>query len=158
MSPLSGVVTPFLNYGKSSTIVNFIVLGILASISAHPGPPGQNEMFRKPVRWVGGVLAALAAAVLLQAARIQIVNSDNFMVAGILGVQADGHRRYSYNPRILEAARQIDRGSIFDRNGIPLAVSSRGRWNLAERNSRSLGSCWRKPWIRTPAGSTHSEG
>jgi cell division protein FtsW (lipid II flippase) len=123
--PLSGVVTPFLNYGKSSTIVNFIVLGILAAISAHPSAPGQNEMFRKPVRWVGGILAALAATVLIQAARIQIVDNDNFMIAGILGVQADGHRRYSYNPRILAAARQIDRGSIFDRNGIPLAVSSR---------------------------------
>jgi len=37
--------------------------------------------------------------------------------------QADGTRRYQYNPRILELARQIPKGTIYDRNGLPLAAS-----------------------------------
>lgn len=37
--------------------------------------------------------------------------------------QADGTRRYQYNPRILELARQIPKGTIYDRNGLPLASS-----------------------------------
>jgi cell division protein FtsI/penicillin-binding protein 2 len=41
----------------------------------------------------------------------------------VLSVQADGIRRYQYNPRLMEIARQIPRGAIYDRNGIPLATS-----------------------------------
>jgi cell division protein FtsI/penicillin-binding protein 2 len=40
-------------------------------------------------------------------------------------VQADGMRRFEYNPRLLAAARQIVRGTIYDRNGVPLAVTRR---------------------------------
>ena len=32
--------------------------------------------------------------------------------------QADGVRRYQYNPRIMEAARLIPKGDIYDRNGL----------------------------------------
>ena len=32
-------------------------------------------------------------------------------------------RRYQYNPRLLEVARELPKGTIFDRNGIPLATS-----------------------------------
>ena len=122
--PLSGVVTPFVNYGKSSTIVNFVLLGILASVSrdavnSEPSPP-----FRKQISWVTGLLAAAGVLVILQAARVQVFQADSFLGRGALIMQGDGHRRYAYNPRILEAARTIQRGTIYDRNGIPLATSS----------------------------------
>ena len=54
---------------------------------------------------------------------MQIVRADATLVAGALSVQADGTRRYQYNPRLMEIARQIPRGTIYDRNGIPLATS-----------------------------------
>ena len=125
LAPLSGVVTPFLNYGKSSATVNFVVLGALAGLSAVSAGGQANPTFRKQVRWVGGLLGALGLIILVQAARIQILGADSYLSRGALVPQADGYRRYVYNSRILEAAQSIPRGDIFDRNGIPLATSSR---------------------------------
>jgi cell division protein FtsI/penicillin-binding protein 2/cell division protein FtsW (lipid II flippase) len=123
--PLSGVVTPFLNYGKTSAISGFLILGILASISKNAAAESsQNEAFRKPMAAIATVLAVLAIPIVLQAARVQIFEADKVLGRGALIFQADGHRRYVYNPRILEAARSIPRGTIFDRNGLPLAASS----------------------------------
>jgi len=122
--PLSGVVTPFLNYGKSSAAVNFLIFGMLASLSAHPSASEQNQAFRRPVVWASRTLAVIGIIIAAQAARYQIFGADRFLVRGALIPQADGHRRYTYNVRILEAARSIPRGSVFDRNGIPLAASS----------------------------------
>jgi cell division protein FtsW (lipid II flippase) len=122
--PLSGVVTPFVNYGKSSTIANFALLGILASLSRGPVSEESSRPFRRQISWAGGLMAAAGVLILLQAARAQIFEADRFLGRGALIPQADGYRRYTYNPRILDAARSIPRGSIFDRNGIPLATDS----------------------------------
>ena len=122
--PLSGVVTPFINYGKSSTIANFVLLGVLTSLSQGIEKREPNEPFRKQIAVVGILLGAVGVVILLQAARVQVFQADGFLGRGALILQADGHRRYTYNPRILEAARSIPRGSIYDRNGIPLATDS----------------------------------
>jgi cell division protein FtsW (lipid II flippase) len=123
LSPLSGVVTPFLNYGRSSALANFAILGILASLSARSGGL-RNEEFRRPLLWVGRVFGVIGALVLIQAFRLQVLQADEVLVRSAIVRQADGKRRPSYNPRILEASRLIPRGSIMDRNGIPLAASS----------------------------------
>ena len=122
--PLSGVVTPFVNYGKSSAVMNFAILGILSAISARPVAPERNEPFARPVRWALIAFGVIGAAVVLQAARIQVFGPERTMVAGALVTQADGYRRYTYNPRLVEASDIIPRGAVYDRNGIPLAVSS----------------------------------
>jgi cell division protein FtsW (lipid II flippase) len=122
--PLSGVVTPFINYGKSSAVSGFLILGILASLSRNSSSRAQDESFKKPVAHAGALLACAGVAIIGQAARVQIFQSDYFLGRGALVAQADGHRRYIYNPRILEAVNSIPRGSIFDRNGLPLATSS----------------------------------
>lgn len=123
LAPLSGVVTPYINYGKSSMAINFVILGVLAALSAHSGRQ-PDEPFRAQVRWTGALLGVLGLVILGQAARVQVVEADRFLGRGALVPQADGHRRYAYNSRILEAAQSIPRGSIFDRNGIPLASNS----------------------------------
>ncbi len=123
--PLSGVVTPFVNYGKSSAISGFLILGILASLSKNGSADAdQNKSFRKPMASIGVLLVVLTIPIIGQAARVQIFESDKFLGRGALIFQADGHRRFAYNPRIMEAANSIPRGSIFDRNGLPLAASS----------------------------------
>jgi cell division protein FtsI/penicillin-binding protein 2 len=122
--PLSGVVTPFLNYGKSSMTANFALLGILASLSAGIGTREASQDFRRQILWTTGFMAAAGVLVLLQAVRVQIFQADRFLGRGALISQADGHRRFTYNPRILEAAGSIPRGTIYDRNGIPLATDS----------------------------------
>ena len=66
---------------------------------------------------------ALLLAALGKAAMVQVVQPDRTLVAAALSVQADGERRFEYNPRLLAVAQQIVRGTITDRNGIPLATS-----------------------------------
>ena len=46
-------------------------------------------------------------------------------------VQADGARRYQYNPRFQEVMREIPKGTIYDRNGLPLATSN---WDELEKH------------------------
>ena len=46
-------------------------------------------------------------------------------------VQADGARRYQYNPRFQEIMREIPKGTIYDRNGLPLATSA---WDELEKH------------------------
>jgi cell division protein FtsW (lipid II flippase) len=121
--PLSGVVTPFLNYGKSSTLINFAVIGMLLSVSAHSTSTERNDPFRRPLAWIIGLFGIIAAAILIQATRVQVIRPNETMAISALVVQGDGHRRYVHNPRLLAAGESIQRGSIFDRNGIPLAAS-----------------------------------
>ena len=53
------------------------------------------------------------------------------MGEGTLVMQADGARRYQYNPRFQEIMREIPKGTIYDRNGLPLATSN---WDELEKH------------------------
>ena len=123
VSPLSGVVTPFLSYGRTSMLANFAVIAILLSISARQADAKRNAPFRVPTGALGIVLGLAGAAVVAKAAYVQVLHSNAVMGEGTLVVQADGARRYQYNPRFQFVTRQIPMGSIYDRNGLPLATS-----------------------------------
>ena len=73
LSPLSGVVTPFLSYGGTAMIANFAIFGILLSLSRSQQTTDHTEPFRLPVRRLAQVLGLLAFAVVAKAAWIQIV-------------------------------------------------------------------------------------
>ncbi len=122
--PLSGVVTPFLSYGRSSMLANFLVIAILLSISSRAGGEERTLPFRLPVRAAGLVFAAGGAVILAKAAWVQVARDQAVMGAGTLVVQADGARRYQYNPRFQDVMREIPKGTIYDRNGLPLATSN----------------------------------
>jgi cell division protein FtsW (lipid II flippase)/cell division protein FtsI/penicillin-binding protein 2 len=138
--PLSGVVTPFLSYGRSSMLANFLAIGIVMGISRRRGPVRQH--LRPPIRVLAAVMAVAAVAVASRAAWIQVVRADEFATAASLSEQADGRLRFEYNPRLLAAARSIVRGSIYDRNGLPLATSR-------PEEIRTLGAAYRKAGIVT---------
>ncbi len=59
--------------------------------------------------------------------------------AGTLVVQADGGRRYQYNPRLQEIMREIPKGTIYDRNGLPLATSDWGELEKHRADYQALG-------------------
>ncbi|HMF99009.1 MAG TPA: FtsW/RodA/SpoVE family cell cycle protein [Vicinamibacterales bacterium] len=122
VTPLTGVVTPFLSYGGSAMVANFCAVGMLTAIHADRLPSGDLEPFRVPVMWLGSSLASFALALLAVALNIQIVRADDYIVRPHLGVQADGGRRYVYNPRVLDIVRLMPRGTIYDRHGVPLAT------------------------------------
>ena len=119
--PLSGVVTPFLSYGRSSMLANCAAIGIVLGIAARAGPVRRH--LTVPVRILAGILLAAGVTIVGRAAWIQIVRTDSIALAASLTQQGDGALRYQYNPRLLAAARAIERGTIFDRNGLPLATS-----------------------------------
>ncbi|MEX2663235.1 MAG: FtsW/RodA/SpoVE family cell cycle protein, partial [Vicinamibacterales bacterium] len=119
--PLSGVVTPFLSYGRSSMLANCFAVGVVLAIAQRRGP--VREHLRAPVRALAGVLLAAALAVTGRAAWIQVVHADDIASASSLSEQADGGYRFEQNPRLLAAARTLMRGTIYDRNGLPLGTS-----------------------------------
>lgn len=121
--PLSGVVSPFLSSGRTALFTNFLILGMLLAISARPGDPGLSRRFHGAARWAGLGLAAVLAVILLKAAYVQVARPNQFLTQGTLTLQGDGYRRFQYNPRLADIAREIPRGNILDRNGVLLATS-----------------------------------
>jgi cell division protein FtsW (lipid II flippase) len=135
--PLAGVVTPFMSFGRSSMISNFVAAGVCCAIASRAGAP--RELFVKPFRGIGWTLATAGAAIVISAAMVQVVRADAHASRGNLSRQADGGFRYQYNPRLVAAARQITRGTIFDRNGLPLASSRPSELQPFADELRALG-------------------
>lgn len=121
--PLSGVVSPFLSFGRSAMLANFLLFGIVLGLSARPGGGSAAAKFDNAVRWVAIGLAAAGAAIVLRSAWVQVIRPNRVLTRGALTLQADGLRRFQYNPRLEDIAETIPRGSVLDRNGLPLATS-----------------------------------
>jgi cell division protein FtsW (lipid II flippase) len=139
ITPLTGVVTPFLSYGGSAMAANCAALGLLCSIHADRRPPADLAPFRVPVRWLVAALAVSAATLVAVLIDIQVVHADAYVVKPHLGVQADGGRRFSYNPRVLDLVRQLPRGTVYDRKGLPLATEEPGIIAAARQAYQRLG-------------------
>jgi cell division protein FtsW (lipid II flippase)/cell division protein FtsI/penicillin-binding protein 2 len=135
LMPLSGVVSPFLSYGKSSMFANCIVFGILLAISSERPAEDRQKPFRVPVRKLAAALAVMAAILIGKAAYLQIVSLDNAAIAPALTKQGDGNYRYQYNPRLIEITQRLPQGSIYDRNGVVLAS---GKWEELEGQRQQL--------------------
>ncbi len=125
--PLSGVVTPFLSYGRSAMAANFCAIGVLLAISSSSTPsprPAAVVQFQRPLSWVTACLAMFAVLVVGRAFHAQVSAADETMAASALVRLADGGLRFEDNPRLLAAARQhLGRGDIVDRNGVIVATS-----------------------------------
>ncbi len=131
--PLSGVVTPFLSFGKSSMVCNFVAVAIVLAVARRAGPVRPH--LQRQVRAVGMVLAVVLCLLVANAARIEAWQADAVAVRPTLVEQGDGVARYQYNPRLIVAARQIPRGTIVDRNGLVLATGEPAR---AERDAGAI--------------------
>ena len=139
-APLTGVVTPFLSYGGSAMVTNFAALGLLTAIHADRRRTQiDSAPFRTPMRSLAGVLAAAAVGLFVLAADITVVRADDYAVRPHLGVQADGGRRFVYNPRVLDIVRDIPRGTVYDRRGLPLASDDAGVTARAREAYQALG-------------------
>jgi cell division protein FtsW (lipid II flippase)/cell division protein FtsI/penicillin-binding protein 2 len=129
--PLSGVVSPFLSFGNTAMLANFLIFGILVTISAQGREAVIDEPFRKPVVRLEWVLGAAAATLLGFAAYYQVAHDQDFLAREAKVFEDDGVKRPQRNPRLNSLAREIRRGNIFDRNGVLLATSD---WNELERH------------------------
>jgi len=131
--PLTGVVTPFLSFGGSAMLANFTVLGILTAIRMRGRPERTDATapFRVGLKRLIAGLGVAAAALVAVLFNIQVLQADAYVVRPHIGLQADGHVRYQYNPRIADVLATIPRGSVFDRRGLPLATSDPALANRA---------------------------
>ncbi len=132
MVPLTGVVTPFVSFGGSAMVANFAALGALVAIGSGGSAFGRarptavlatSAPFGRGVRSIAATLTVAALVLIGVLVNVQVIRADTYAVKPHLGRQADGVRRYQYNPRVLEVIGQIPRGTVFDRNGLPLATS-----------------------------------
>ena len=137
--PLTGVVTPFLSFGGSAMAANFAALGLLAALRSDRAPAADFAVFRPALRWLTVSVATAAIALMVVVTRVQWLSADEVAIRPHLGLQADGSRRYQYNPRLLDIVRQIPRGSILDRNGLPLASDDEALLSRAAAAYTSLG-------------------
>ncbi|HXJ43371.1 MAG TPA: penicillin-binding transpeptidase domain-containing protein, partial [Bryobacteraceae bacterium] len=129
--PLSGVATPFLSYGRTAMLANFFIAGVLLSIGRTHEPSSRTAAFHTGLRWVETGLACAVLLVIGRAGWVQIARADAIAGQGALVLQADGGRRFVYNPRLIAAARTLQRGTIYDRTGLPLATSA---WDELEKH------------------------
>ena len=120
--PLTGVVTPFLSFGGSAMLANFIALGALAAIRAQSSTRDVTGPFHGGVKRLVAGLGVAAAALVVVLFNVQVLRADDYVVRPHVGVQADGYRRFQYNPRIADVLATIPRGTVFDRRGLPLAT------------------------------------
>src|SRR5205085_5471723 len=95
----------------------------LAGISGSEGST-QPEMLRAPVGRLKIVLACAGLVLVGFAMRYQVLNDREYLSRDANAFEEDNVKRAQHNPRINSLAREIPRGTIVDRNGLPLATSS----------------------------------
>jgi cell division protein FtsI/penicillin-binding protein 2/cell division protein FtsW (lipid II flippase) len=122
--PLSGVVSPFLSSGNTAMLANFLVFAMVLSISAGPVENLPFDVLRTPLRPLKAILAGAGLVLLGLAAHYQIAEDREYLARDAHAYDEDGVKRPQHNPRMNSIAREIPRGSIYDRNGIPLATGS----------------------------------
>jgi cell division protein FtsW (lipid II flippase)/cell division protein FtsI/penicillin-binding protein 2 len=128
--PLSGVVSPFLSFGNTAMLANFLIFGILEAISNHRPEARIDQPFLRPVRKLEWVLGCAAATLAGFAAYYQVARDQDFLAREAKVFEDDGVKRPQRNPRLNSLAHEIRRGDIFDRNGVLLATSD---WSELER-------------------------
>ena len=111
-------------------VANFLVFALLAGIS-NSEQATQPEVLRAPVGRLKLVLAGAGVILLGFALRYQVLHDSDYLARDAHAFEEDNVKRPQHNPRINSLAREIPRGTIYDRNGVPLATSN---WQELERH------------------------
>ena len=128
--PLSGVVSPFLSSGNTAMLANFFLFALILSVSNRSRRPEIGEPFSRPIRYLAGILGVCVVVLVARAAYFQVARDREFLARDVKIFESDGVKRAQHNPRLTSLAREIQRGNIYDRNGVLLATSD---WKDLER-------------------------
>ncbi len=126
--PLSGISLPFLSYGNSALVAHFFAIGVLRGIAAgsrgglasevHPIIPTTTRRFT--FAYIAVLLIGVGG---WRLGTLQYLYANDYATRSIKTPDADGATRAHINPRLLAVERQIERGTIHDRNNRILATS-----------------------------------
>ncbi len=125
--PLTGLSLPFIAYGDSALMLDFIAVGLLRSISATPGIPApvSPPIMRASAVYRYIFLGLIVGVVgIVRMGQVQLLESQHYATELAYVPDADAVIRPHVNPRLLSIANTIVRGTIYDRNNIPIATST----------------------------------
>lgn len=124
--PLTGVVVPFLSFGKTGTVALLAVVALLVRL----GDDGHFRADTDELRELRGGVNALrlgvvagAGALWASTAYLSTVDRDETSLRGIVTTLGDGTPFVKHDPRLTVLAKKVRRGSILDRDGEVLAAS-----------------------------------
>ena len=123
--PLSGITLPFVSYGGSSLLVNFLALGILVGLAGRSADPSHSfqplpaDLSRRSSDALRKLQIGLIALPVLLSAKAAWMQSP--WTADAIGdrLQRRADTSHLANPRA-EAPPWVDRGRFLDRSGAPL--------------------------------------
>lgn len=140
--PLSGVPVPFMSYSGTGAVMALAAYGVVLSVSRHRGSPEALKSFVVNERRMkdnaesieakslekslfAGMLLLFAGCVGVAAvnAYYQLVVPGKTQLRPSITSTAQGMRVLGYNPRIRQVINMLERGDIYDRNGLLLATS-----------------------------------
>jgi cell division protein FtsW (lipid II flippase) len=149
--PLSGVALPFISYGGSSLVANFLAAGFMLSASRVQGTAVQmSYIANQQDKHIVPALIAACVGIGLLIANVSpyVVDRQKWVVQPALVADRSGARMFSYNPRIGILMNKLQAGSLYDRAGHILATGSpnliRKQQPLAGSPAYNLDSAVRK--------------
>ncbi|MBM4369856.1 MAG: FtsW/RodA/SpoVE family cell cycle protein, partial [Deltaproteobacteria bacterium] len=124
--PLTGVVVPFLSFGKTGSAALLAVVALLVRL----GDDGHYRADTEELRELRGGVNALRLGVVAGVVALWVstfvhamVGRDETSLRGLVTTLGDGTPVIKHDPRLAVLARKVRRGSILDRHGEVLAAS-----------------------------------
>lgn len=112
--PITGVTLPFVSYGGSSYVSAFLAISMLFCMDLPEKKDrekaAQKDLIRKPLRVLGSIFLII----------FLLIEGTLFWWSY---VKSDGLQNRSDNPRLIYADQFVERGTIYDRDYSPLAVT-----------------------------------
>ena len=124
--PLTGVVVPFISYGKTSTVAFVLIVALIVRLGEDGAARADTDELREIRAGVQGVrwgLGGLALVLSMGTGWSTLWIRNAITLRGLVTTQGDGTVVLQHDPRLVGLARRIRRGSILDRNGLPIAIS-----------------------------------
>ncbi len=125
--PLTGVVVPFLSFGKTSMVAFLAVVALIARL----GEDAEARVATDELREIAGgvrhaqiAVAALAALGVGATVLGAVVDRDATSLRGVVTTLGDGTAVLLHDRRLSSIANAVRRGDIRDRRGEVLATSS----------------------------------
>lgn len=145
MAPLTGIVAPLLAKGTSALVAFSLAAAVVARL-AEDGARRADEDVLREIGRSAVELGALAAAALLfavgVAAHRTVIAGAEHSGRGIVVTLGDGSVKKLQNPRLVDLARRLRRGSLRSVDGEDLAVTGEDgarRWPLGDDLGTLLG-------------------